>query len=182
MSNKDKITAALNDLAVHPLTGKKFSDVVSREGAGGIFKDSVLGQIFWSKSIGRPRDNPISSAFEIECWVAVPILVGDGAGGPAHEIVLREPHLSIVSDGAEDAQFWRVNFAIFGLHAGTDVHVVPHLVPHKAWAWPPLTPVSVRSFKPPAAGIKKPEGAAYLQFELISSPLIHIGPGGLPHL
>lgn len=179
MPKRDALADALKDLSVHPLPAKRFLALRNDGGSfAGLFRDCAFGEIYWLKTIGRPRDNPLSAAFEVDAGQDIPVSIGTPGGGPAIDTTMNEPHIPPLHDGKDDAEYWRVTFAVPGLSKGRHVHVTPKLR-GKPWATAPGARAGIRSFVPPGASFIMPEGPVFLSFGLMSLPLLHFGANGI---
>ena len=122
-----------------------FSDIVSAnrfrkwkastEGGAGLFSQYALGEIFWKKSIGRPKTVLLRDGFSIdashEIWELVPV------GSAAAWERLLAPCAASWWDGKDDNDYWRVPFMIGKIPSGRTLdndplhflyaHIVPSL-------------------------------------------------------
>jgi len=92
----------------------------------------IIGEIFWRKSIGRPRTSTLSEAFNVYAWT---VTDPKGKDSPLPYV----PRLVKLKDAKDDVQFWRVSYVVFGVEAGH--HELPFDIPSMPVSWDDYTHV-----------------------------------------
>jgi len=180
----DAAKDSLQSLFSHPVSAERFkswrTDLVPD--IGRLLSGYGLGEIFWKKSLGRPKTASLSQAFTVEAWRDEEILVGD-VGGAAHWQLLRVPYAASWWDGKDDAEHWRVPYMIPSMAPGeaTDgvhneyTHIVPHMVPGVRWDGDGAVVharIGFRAFHPQSAVFVKGPATSHFSFEVVLEPLL----------
>lgn len=100
------------------------------EVADDAYQNSVVGEIYWRKSMGRPKNLPLSDAFTITSWSDY-VHSLDSAHPTQLVADITQPHIVKLWDGPSDDTFWRVSFHISGVIPGhvagnPDIGILPY--------------------------------------------------------
>jgi hypothetical protein len=166
---------------------------LTQEAAAKALADYVVGEIFWSKSIGRPNTSKLSAAFVIDSWRTTKIING-GIGGALHAEDINVPHVLTWWDGKDDGEHWRVNFLIPNVPFGHrkdpvfgDFDEVTFIVPTFAkgisWTVPGeqlgIHQIGPRTISPSTAALVKENGPVYISFDVIRQLLLSFDSSGV---
>ena len=177
----DFVSDSLNVLYSDVVSSNRFRNWKATDpSAAGIFSEYALGEIFWKKSIGRPRSVPLRDGFTIaashEMW-----LLNSVNGAPPTWERKNQPCASSWWDGKDDSDYWRVPFLIGRIPSGRTndnnpqhflyTHIVPSLDRSIAWSMPGgVAGIGALGFQDPSptsAHFIKEEGAVHLSFEVL---------------
>lgn len=146
--------------------------------AAGVGDDFMFGSIIWEKSLGRPQSPRMADGFDILLNYKTVVLIGDGFGGPAHEVSLDTP-LPVTGkwDADDGGSQHRVYFVFGGLAVGRNYTVDVTLASGVRWPRGQLTGPWILDIEPDRRAFRKDTTPAWLEpFEVIASPFIFINP------
>ena len=166
-----------------------FSDVVTRarfqhwkEGhqqVSNLVEAYVFGEIFWRKSLGRPKTTRLSEAVSVHSWRTTKIINGTPAGLAA--VWINVHHYPTWWDGKDDGDYWRVPYLISDIPDGQrhdpvfgnfdeTTFIIPEFegVPWVAGGDFEVANSGMRVFVPRDAVFVKESGATHVSFEIVS--------------
>lgn len=154
----------------------------------------VVGEIYWSKALGRPKTERLRDAFNVESWRTVRHIITKNGVQFEDDEGNTLPHRSSWWDGQEDGEFWRVAYLISDVPNGHRVDpifgtfeeytfVVPTLVRGVGWDMPggilAEGAYGPRVLRPHRAVFVKSDGVKQISFRLIADTLLGFDASGV---
>jgi hypothetical protein len=157
-----------------------------------LFVDCIVGEIFWRKTLGRPKIANLAHGFVLMPWTWVHEAIPDESGALALR-PLATPLNYRLSSLADDEHFWRVGYVVehvpigphpfnTGFGAYDDwTDVVPDFAKGVPWEHPQgplIDPVlqGFRTFTPLQCVVSKRPGPVQQDFEVITTLQIPVRP------
>jgi hypothetical protein len=187
MTTREIAVATLGPLFSTALSAERFAEwKVENRGIVEVFDECILGEIYWHKTLRRPKTATLSEGFILLVWIETHVpLHPNGTDGTL--VTLNRPPPVRLFAAKDDADFWRVAYVVSDVPPGHHGESPPcpayddptHIVPVFAKVqWDvPLPPHSgdylgFRNFVPYEISLVKELGAAHQSIQVVHSHLL----------